>query len=63
MFIQEVGGDGFNESEVACGGLVIAGCQPPGIFQTVDAALDAVAQGIEEVVDWGAGLCSFGGVG
>ena len=47
----EACGNDLDEAEIACGSLVVSGGETPGIFQTVDAALDAVAQGIDQTVD------------
>ncbi len=43
----EAGGDDLDEAEIARGGLVSPGGDATGVFQTVDAALDAVAQGMD----------------
>lgn len=36
----------MDEAEIAVGGFVVAGGQPSGIFELVEAALDHVAQGM-----------------
>lgn len=41
----------MDEAEVTVGGFVVAGCQPSGIFELVEAALDHVAQGIDCGID------------
>lgn len=41
----------MDEGEIACGGFVVSGGEAACVFQPVDAALDAVAQGVDEVVD------------
>ena len=43
--------DDMDEGEVACRGFVVSGGEAACVFQPVEAALDAVAQGIDEVVD------------
>ena len=37
----------MDEGEVVVGGFVVAGCQPSGILELVEAAFDHVAQGID----------------
>ena len=37
----------MDEAEITVGGFVVAGCQPWGILELVEAALDHVAQGID----------------
>lgn len=39
------------EGEIAQGGFVVSGGEASGVLELVDAALDTVAQGIDEVVD------------
>ena len=41
----------MDEAEIACGGFVVSGCDAPGILQLVDASLDQVAKGVDEIVD------------
>lgn len=41
----------MDESEIAAGGFVIAGCKSPGVFQLVEAAFDHVAQGVDRGID------------
>ena len=41
------GGNDFDEPEIAGFGFVVAGRQPSGVFQLVDAAFDHVAKGVE----------------
>lgn len=40
----------MNEAEVTVGGVVVAGRQPPGVLEFVEAAFNHVAQGIDEPV-------------
>ena len=41
----------MDEAEVTVGGFVVAGCQPPGVLELVEAAFDHVAQGIDGSID------------
>lgn len=41
----------MNESQVACGCFVVAGCQTAGAFEFVEAALDAVPQGVGDGIN------------
>ncbi len=41
----------MDEAEVAIGGFVVAGCQPPGVLELVEASFDHVAQGIDGGID------------
>lgn len=41
----------MDEAEVTVGGFVVAGCQPPGVLELVEAAFDHVAQGIDSGID------------
>lgn len=41
----------MDEAEIAIGGFIVAGCQPSGILELVEAALDHVAQGIDRGID------------
>ena len=41
----------MDEAEVAFGGFVVSCCQPSGIFELVEAALDHVAQGVDCGID------------
>ena len=41
----------MDEAEIAVGGFIIAGGQPSGIFQFVEAAFDHVTQGIDCRID------------
>ena len=45
------GGNDFDESEITGGGFVVAGRQPSGVFQLVDAAFDHVAKGADIAID------------
>ena len=45
------GGD-MDEAEIAGGGFVVSGREPSGVLELVEAALDAVAQGVDVAVDW-----------
>jgi hypothetical protein len=40
-----------DEAEVTIGGFIVSRCQPPGIFELVEAALDHVAQGVDGGID------------
>lgn len=51
-------GDDVDEAEVACGGFVVSGCQAPRVLELVEAALDAVSEGVDVVVDRGLDLSS-----
>ena len=39
-------------AKVACSSLVVSGCKSPGAFEFVEAALNLVAQSIDEAIDW-----------
>ena len=41
----------MDEAEVAVSGFVVSRCQPSGIFELVEAALDHVAQGVDCGID------------
>ena len=41
----------MDEAEIAVGGFVVSCCQPSGIFELVEAALDHVAQGVDCGID------------
>ena len=41
----------MDEGEIACGGFVVSRGEAACVFQPVDAALDPVPQGVDEVVD------------
>lgn len=41
----------MNESEVACGGFVVSGSQASRVLELVEAALDAVSEGVDVAVD------------
>ena len=45
------GGNDFDEPEIAGCGFVVAGRQPSGVFQLVDAAFDHVAKGVDIAID------------
>ena len=49
----------MNEAEIAFGGFVVAGSEASGAFEFVEAALDAVAERVDEGVDWD-GLSAIG---
>ena len=40
----------MDEAKIAVGGFVVSGCEPSGVLELVEAALDHVAQGIERKV-------------
>jgi hypothetical protein len=40
-----------DEAKIAVGGFIISCCQPPGIFELVEAAFDHVAQGVDGGID------------
>ena len=44
-------GNDLDEAEMACGGLVVTGGEASGVFETVDAALDTIAQGVDQDAD------------
>lgn len=41
----------MDEGEIACGGLVVSRCQAPGVLEPIEAPLDPVAQGVDEIID------------
>lgn len=41
----------MDEGAIACGGFVVSGGEAACVFHPVDAALDPVSQGVDEVVD------------
>ena len=45
------GGYDFDKAQIAGGGFVVAGRQPSGVFQLVDAAFDHVAKGVDITID------------
>lgn len=58
----EACGNDLDEAEIACGGLVVTGGEAPGVFQTVEAALDTIAQGVDQYADrLGCGSVATGG--
>ena len=44
-------GDDVDEAEIACGGFVVSGCQAARVLELVEAALDAVPEGVDVIVD------------
>ena len=41
----------MDEAEIAVGGFVISGSEPPGVLELVEAALDHVSQGVDGGID------------
>ena len=41
----------MDEAQIACGGFVVPGCQATRVLEFVEAALDAVSEGVNVVVD------------
>lgn len=41
----------MDKAEVAVGGFIVSGCQPSGILELVEAALDHVAQSVDGGID------------
>ena len=41
----------MDEAEIAVGGFVISGSEPPGVLELVEAALDHVPQGVDGGID------------
>ena len=52
MLCPEAQRDDMDESEIAGGGFVVSSSEASRVFQLVEAALDPVPQGVDEVVDW-----------
>ena len=46
----------MDEAEIACCGFVVSGCQAPGVLEFVEAALDAVSESVDVVIDRGLDL-------
>jgi hypothetical protein len=42
----------MDEAEITRHGFIVAGRQPSRVLEFIEAALDAVAQGIDVVIDW-----------
>ena len=48
----------MDEAEIARGGFVVSGCQAARVLELVEAAFDAVSEGVDVVVDRGLDLSS-----
>lgn len=48
----------MDEAEIARGGFVVSGCQATRVLELVEAALDAVSEGVDVAVDRGLDLSS-----
>ncbi|TCT35179.1 hypothetical protein EDC90_10281 [Martelella mediterranea] len=55
----------MNDGKIACSCFVIAGSEPPGAFELVEASLDLVSEGIHEAIDGDRlfAICSAGNDG